>query len=77
MGSLELALQDAIKATELRPDWPKGYYRKGSALQALQRHEEAFQAFYECLTLEDEKSVNQVWLSWINLKKKTCWFKNS
>lgn len=60
MGSLELALQDAIKATELRPDWAKGHYRKGSALQALQRHEEAFQAFYECLTLEDEKSVNQV-----------------
>jgi hypothetical protein len=28
--------------------------------QALGRHEEAFQAFYECLTLEDEKAAKQV-----------------
>jgi len=66
MGKYELALEDATKATELKPDWAKGYFRKGSALQALWRHEEAFQSFYECLTLEDDKSVKQVHETWGN-----------
>lgn len=62
MGCHDLALADAIKATEMKPDWAKGYFRKGAALQALGRHEEAFQAFYECLTLEveDEKAAKKV-----------------
>jgi hypothetical protein len=37
-------LEDAIKATEVKPDWAKGYFRKGAALQA------SFQVF--CLFLE-------------------------
>ena len=60
MGCYDLALADAVKSTEIKPDWAKGYFRKGAALQALGRHEEAFQSFYECLTLEDEKAAKQV-----------------
>ena len=60
MGCFDLALADAVKSTEIKPDWAKGYFRKGAALQALGRHEEAFQSFYECLTLEDEKAAKQV-----------------
>lgn len=60
MGYPDLALADAIKATEVKPDWAKGFFRKAMALQALGRHEEAFQAFYECLTLEEDKSAKQV-----------------
>ncbi len=60
LGKYNEALADAIRATEVKPDWAKGYFRKGAALQALGHHEEAFQAFYECLTLEEEKATKQV-----------------
>jgi Lon protease-like protein/tetratricopeptide (TPR) repeat protein len=60
LGKYDEALADAIRATEVKPDWAKGYFRKGAALQAIGRHEEAFQAFYECLTLEEEKATKQV-----------------
>ncbi|XP_033210502.1 tetratricopeptide repeat protein 28 [Belonocnema kinseyi] len=45
MGMFALALQDAVRATELNPEWPKAYYRQGVALQCLGRHGEALVAF--------------------------------
>ena len=33
MGKFKKALQDAIKARELNPNWSKAYYRQGIALQ--------------------------------------------
>ncbi|XP_043288487.1 tetratricopeptide repeat protein 28 [Venturia canescens] len=45
MGLFALALQDAVRATELVPQWPKAYYRQGVALQCLGRHGEALVAF--------------------------------
>ncbi|XP_034946071.1 tetratricopeptide repeat protein 28 [Chelonus insularis] len=45
MGLFALALQDAVQATELLPQWPKAYYRQGVALQCLGRHGEALVAF--------------------------------
>jgi len=30
-----LALADAEKSIHMAPDWPKGYYRRGSALMGL------------------------------------------
>ncbi|XP_011297829.1 tetratricopeptide repeat protein 28 [Fopius arisanus] len=45
MGLFALALQDAVRATELLPQWPKAYYRQGVALQCLGRHGEALVAF--------------------------------
>lgn len=32
LKNYEKALEDANKTTELKPDWAKGYGRKGSAL---------------------------------------------
>jgi len=52
MGDFEAALSDSEAAIQARPDWAKGYFRKGSALQKLKRHEEAFYAFFECLSIE-------------------------
>ena len=40
-GKPQLALDDARRATELAPDWAKGWYRLGVALGRLQRHAEA------------------------------------
>ncbi|XP_055374817.1 tetratricopeptide repeat protein 28 [Condylostylus longicornis] len=44
-GQFTLALQDAIKAKELCPQWPKAYFRQGVALQCLGRYGEALAAF--------------------------------
>ena len=52
MGNALKALEDAELAVALRPDWPKGYLRRGSALKKLGRHEEALQDFFACLMLE-------------------------
>lgn len=35
------AIWDAQRAVELRPSWPKGYYRLGCGLLALSRWDEA------------------------------------
>jgi tetratricopeptide (TPR) repeat protein len=39
------ALEDANKAINLDMKWVKGHYRKGCALEALQKYQEAAQAF--------------------------------
>ncbi|XP_033632252.1 LON peptidase N-terminal domain and RING finger protein 3-like [Asterias rubens] len=46
------ALFDAEAVCEIRPDWPKGYYRKGVALKELHRQEAAMVAFLQSLTLD-------------------------
>ncbi|KAK8735667.1 hypothetical protein OTU49_005256 [Cherax quadricarinatus] len=50
------ALQDATKARELNPKWPKAYYRQGVALQCLGRHADALAAFSSGLA-QDPKSL--------------------
>jgi len=44
-GQFLMALQDATKARELCPQWPKAYFRQGVALQCLGRYGEALAAF--------------------------------
>lgn len=44
-GQFSLALQDATKARELCPPWPKAYFRQGVALQCLGRYGEALASF--------------------------------
>lgn len=44
-GQFALALQDATKARELCPQWPKAYFRQGVALQCLGRYGEALASF--------------------------------
>jgi tetratricopeptide (TPR) repeat protein len=48
----EEALLDAEHACQLKPDWAKGYYRKGVALAGQGRQEEALVAFLQSLTLD-------------------------
>lgn len=52
LGDTKAALKDAEMAISMRPDWPKGYLRKGMALRLLGLRNEAFKAFFACLTLE-------------------------
>ena len=44
----EKALQDAVRCIELSPSWVKGYSRKGAALHALKRFDEAILAYKVC-----------------------------
>lgn len=47
-----LALEDAEKTVNLKPDWGKGYSRKGSALAYLGRYAESIQAYQKGLRLD-------------------------
>lgn len=53
-GDYRRALEDAEKTVEIRPDWAKGFSRKGAALAYLGRHGEARRAYEQGLTLEPE-----------------------
>jgi len=52
MNKFEEALADAEQCVVLQPKWVKGYYRKGSALVSLGRHDEAVRAFRKGLECE-------------------------
>ncbi|XP_063982548.1 LON peptidase N-terminal domain and RING finger protein 3 [Diachasmimorpha longicaudata] len=54
----QASLTDADHAVRLRPDWGKGHYRRGVALSALGRHEEAFLAL--CISVAIEKNTQNV-----------------
>ncbi|CAH9104141.1 unnamed protein product [Cuscuta europaea] len=42
---LNKALADAEMTISLKPDWEKGYFRKGCILEAMERYDEALNAF--------------------------------
>lgn len=44
-GEAERALEDGQKCTEISPSWAKGHSRKGAALHALKRYDEASDAY--------------------------------
>ncbi len=41
------ALADGAESVRLKPDWPKGYGRKGAALRALKRYNDAEATYRE------------------------------
>ncbi|CAB1343872.1 unnamed protein product [Coregonus sp. 'balchen'] len=56
------ALSDAERSIQLAPDWPKGYFRKGSALIGMKRYSEAEKAMEQVLKLDKdcEEAVNDL-----------------
>jgi len=50
IGQFKDSLLDAEKAIILKRDWPKGYFRKGYALEQLKKYDEAIRAYEEGLT---------------------------
>ena len=53
----ELALEDAEKAISIKPDWPKGYSRKGAALHGLGKLAEAIAVYKEGLAHDPENAL--------------------
>lgn len=45
LAKLTKALADAEMTISLSPNWEKGYFRKGCALEAMERYDEALDAF--------------------------------
>eukprot|EP01006_Ploeotia_vitrea_P032475 TRINITY_DN64665_c0_g1_i1.p1 TRINITY_DN64665_c0_g1~~TRINITY_DN64665_c0_g1_i1.p1 ORF type:complete len:1177 (-),score=115.09 TRINITY_DN64665_c0_g1_i1:266-3796(-) len=57
LEDFESALADADTVLSLKPEWPKGYSRKGAALQHLKRFREAINAYETGLKLDSESEV--------------------
>lgn len=51
-GKYDLALQDAEKTVSIKPDWSKGYSRKGSALAYLGRYDDSIETYTKGLLLD-------------------------
>jgi len=51
------AIQDANKTIELKPDWVKGYSRKGAALHGLSKYEEAIETYNKGLSYEPQNQL--------------------
>lgn len=52
MAEADKALRDANTCVKLRPEWLKGYYRKGAALMSFKEYKEACDAFEAGLKLD-------------------------
>ena len=55
-GRLDEALEDADRTVSAKPDWGKGYFRRGMALAAMGDTEDALVAFFQCLVLDESCS---------------------
>lgn len=55
----ERALEDAEKVTEIKPDWAKGWGRKGAAQHGLGDLVAAHDAYEEGLKLDPNNAVNK------------------
>lgn len=53
----ENALQDATKTTELKPDWPKGWSRKGAALHGQRDLAGALEAYKKSSELDPNNAA--------------------
>lgn len=51
------ALEDAEAAIKLKADWPKGYLRKGQALEGLLQYQEAHAAYKQGLALDGNDAL--------------------
>ena len=59
MGNAKAALEDAELAIKLRPDWGKGYLRKGMAHRVLGNHTEAFKVGFIYFSSSFTKYIEQ------------------
>ncbi|KAG5489888.1 hypothetical protein JKF63_00005 [Porcisia hertigi] len=51
LNKFEKATEDSIQCIRVRPNWLKGYFRKGVAMESMGKYDEAQTAFKEALKL--------------------------
>lgn len=66
LKDFEAALKDAVKTTELKPDWGKGYSRKGAALHGQGDLIGALDAYEQCLKIEPSNAQAKQGLAAVN-----------
>ncbi|KAL3649004.1 hypothetical protein CASFOL_005407 [Castilleja foliolosa] len=71
---LNKALIDADKTISLKPDWEKGYFRKGCVLEAMEQYEDALAAFqvalkYNPRSSEVSKKIKKLTQLWKDKKR--------
>jgi tetratricopeptide (TPR) repeat protein len=54
VSKLTKALADADKCIELRPDWDKGYFRKGSVLEGMNDYQGAAAVYRQGATMSPD-----------------------
>lgn len=59
LKNYQAALEDAEKTVQLKPDWPKGYGRKGSALHGLGNLYDSVDTYEEGLKLDPDNAQNK------------------
>lgn len=67
----EQAFEDAQKTVELKPDWVKGYSRKGSALAYLGKLDESIEAYQEGLKLDPDNQQLKEGLSEVQSQRQS------
>ncbi|XP_015181039.1 PREDICTED: stress-induced-phosphoprotein 1 [Polistes dominula] len=70
----EKALEDAEKTVNLKPDWGKGYSRKGSALAYLGKLDESIAAYEKGLMLDPENAQMKTSLADVKAQKNATRF---
>jgi stress-induced-phosphoprotein 1 len=70
LGDHNKALADGELCVRVRPDWLKGHFRKGVALEALNRLDEAQKAFQDALKTEPNNAEVQEKLQVLNSRIK-------
>jgi hypothetical protein len=68
----ELALRDASKCIDLDEKWPKGYHRKGAALQGLNKLDEAIATYEKGLEVGREIGLDNKGLEMFESGKKSA-----
>jgi stress-induced-phosphoprotein 1 len=56
LQKFEEMLKDAEKCIEIKPDWGKGYHRKGAALHKLGKFEESAEAYSKGLSIDPKNA---------------------
>jgi tetratricopeptide (TPR) repeat protein len=76
LDRFEQALTDGLEAVKLDPTYPKGYFRKGKALEGLDRGEEANRALRQAKAVEaKQKAKHKVYLEKQKEREKRAKFK--
>ncbi|KAK2575716.1 hypothetical protein KPH14_012105 [Odynerus spinipes] len=70
----EKAFEDAEKTISLKPDWGKGYSRKGSALAYLGKLDESIAAYEKGLTLDPDNAQMKASLADVRAQKNLAGF---